>query len=128
MLSRCSFFEMKQVRESPDDDFLGVARKCPAWWKGSHYLSLAPSEELLSAVKRRTIFWNEYIELFRDEICNNPKALELLKAIWKYAQSHNVYLVCWEKTDQDNIYDTRCHTIILMELAERLAKEANWSC
>jgi len=122
---------MKKVRKSPEDTFYCVSRTYPRWfpqWKDSHYLSLAPSKDLLDAHKKGHVFWNEYEKLFLEEIRSSPEALALLKAIWKHAQSKDVYLVCWEKTDTENMLDTRCHTCLLINLAEDLASDENWTC
>ena len=133
MLNRCSFFEIKKIKEPFRDNkedephFYCVARSHPKWWKGSCFPSAMPSKSLLSAIKKGNITWEQYTDIFTQEILSNTKAKSLLKALWKQSQHEEIYLVCWEKTER-NMMDTKCHTILLMEMAESLARDDAWTC
>lgn len=130
MLRRCSYFEIKGIRkdyeeqEKPYPTFYCVALSHPKWWKGKCFSPLAPSARLLGLVKKGKVSWEEYRLTYLAEIMNRKSVRNILMAIWKQAQQEEVFLVCWEKT----IEDTKCHTIILLNLIEQLAVNERWYC
>jgi len=70
---------------------------------------LGPSKELLKDYKENRIDWKEYEKRFREEILNNPKAIEKLKEIKELSKKNDVYLVCYEKNPP-------CHRFILLDI------------
>ncbi|MHA2065287.1 MAG: DUF488 family protein, N3 subclade [Candidatus Thorarchaeota archaeon] len=129
MLDRCSYWEIKGIKKEKGNKakFICVARSHPRWWKGKCFESLAPSKQLLGLIKNNGLSWEEYKAMYLGEIIRRDTTDKLLKAIWKSAQLEDVYLVCWEKTLEDTM-DTKCHTIILIDMINRLAREQVWYC
>lgn len=129
MLKRCSFFEIKKIVKDYGDNvrFRCVARSHPRWWEGECYTKLAPSKSLLDAIKAKRITWDQYIDIYCQEVLGREGAYSLLKALWKQAQNENLYLVCWERSEP-NMMETECHTVLIIEMAEALAVDEKWTC
>jgi uncharacterized protein YeaO (DUF488 family) len=76
--------------------------------------SLSPSWDLIGAVKKGKITWEEYSDKFRAELVKRKVESELIE-IAKQAINHNVYLVCFEKGKE-------CHRFILLDMIKQLAE------
>jgi len=102
MLKETYLARMKQTsKENPDAAFIVVTRSA------GHVLS--PSWNLLNDYKDGRIDWAQYIERFRCEM-ESDSCIAEMKRIWDLSQKRDVYLVCYEKPDEN------CHRHILIEL------------
>ena len=76
---------------------------------------LAPSEELLNKWKNGEIDWEEYKEIFLEDMENPESKARLQKIAEKVAAGKDVRLICYEGEDK------HCHRNILKSLVkERL--------
>lgn len=109
-------------REYPDAEFVVVTRTARS--------VLAPSAELLLSWKSGQISWQEYERRFKGEILSNQTAVDELERIAEtVAGGNDVFLVCYEKTNEEAYQKGEggfCHRFILLDmLAPRvLAKRA----
>lgn len=78
---------------------------------------LSPSPELMSDYRNNKITWDEFTERFKKEM-NTPTIEALLLDIAKQAINEEVYLLCYDKTQN-------CHRIILLDLIKELAAKNN---
>lgn len=74
---------------------------------------LAPSLPLFRDWRGRRITWEEYERRFRDEILNNPQAIEKMREVKQLSEDKDVYLVCHET-------EYPCHRYVLMNLIQGL--------
>jgi len=74
---------------------------------------LSPSWNTLNKYKNGLIDWNGYTEEFLKEM-NNDLCKAEMKKIGEAAKTKDIYLVCFEKPD-DN-----CHRFILLELIKKM--------
>ena len=77
---------------------------------------LGPSKQLLNDYKYKKLSWNVYERRFREEILNNPKAVEELKWLATISKLKDVYLICYEK-------EYPCHRFILIDIINELYLE-----
>ena len=73
---------------------------------------LAPSEDLLNKWKNGEIDWEEYTEIFLEEMENPESQSRLLKIAEKVAKGKDVRLICYEGEGE------QCHRHILQSLVE----------
>ena len=78
---------------------------------------LSPSPELGSDYRFKKITWDEFVVIFKEEM-NTPTVKALLLGIAKQAVNEEVYLVCYDNTQN-------CHRFILMDIIEELANKNN---
>lgn len=93
------------IKNLPDNVVpISIARKTPDWYEGLTYKKLAPPIELLNTYKNGTIYKDEYIDHFYEEVLNklDPYTvwMELKhlceKSLWS---SVDICLVCYEKPE-----------------------------
>lgn len=102
------------LKNYPETDwFICVSRKWP-WFvkknKMDHFLSLAPSQELLDDYKTGMLDWEVYEKRFREEITSSSQAEENLAWIETLdGHEETVRLLCWEKNPP-------CHRFILLDI------------
>jgi uncharacterized protein YeaO (DUF488 family) len=85
------------------------------WWNGGNFekpkFDLAPTRKLYrSFIELKTITWPEYVELFTDEIRNNPKARKALDELSNYKGI--VTLLC--HCPDENL----CHRSLVKQMVE----------
>ena len=78
---------------------------------------LAPSWELLGAVKKGEIDWETYKTRYMEQIQRHPIARRELHRIKHLAETKDVFLVCYERNPK------RCHRSILIEMINALEGE-----
>jgi uncharacterized protein YeaO (DUF488 family) len=76
---------------------------------------LSPSWSLLNDYKQKKITWNEYVSRFKADM-NNLDVTDELRDIAKQSLTKNVYLVCFENSNE-------CHRFILISMILELAKK-----
>lgn len=76
-----------------------------------HIPDLAPSRELLSALKKSQIHWDEYAARYREEM-KSPRAQDLIRRLRGFGDWLDVVLVCYCADEK------HCHRSILLELLE----------
>ncbi len=124
MLFQTYFKNVEKMREEYHAaKFIAVCRErtqwvnpdivCDEWEK-----NLAPSGELLRDWKAHNINWDEYVQRFLAEM-EKPKAQEVMLTIAKEAQTHDVFLVCYEGPGK------HCHRYLLLDLIMKLAVQNN---
>jgi len=77
---------------------------------------LAPSSELLSKWKNEEINWNEYQEIFTDEMKSQESQERLTQIAEKVAEDKDIRLICYEGEDK------HCHRKILKTLVKEKLK------
>ena len=74
---------------------------------------LSPTKFLLYAYKDEAISWQLYEESFRQQILENPKAMQKLREIAELSKTKDVRLICYEKNPP-------CHRFILIDMISDL--------
>jgi len=80
----------------------------PTWFQ---IPDLAPSVRLLTAFQRNRIEWKEFAKRYREEM-KEPKPRDLIRRLRRYAEDHDVVLVCYCREE------ARCHRKLLKEIIE----------
>lgn len=78
---------------------------------------LAPSKELLREWKNKDINWEEYEEIFLEEMANPKSQTRLTQIAKKVAQGKDIRLICYEGEDRP------CHRHILKSMVEEKLKK-----
>jgi len=110
-----------KIKDYPETDWLlCVSQKWP-WFvekdKMSHFISLAPSQNLLDDYKAGGLSWETYKQRFRAEIEVSPQARKDLAWIGiKDTQGETIRLLCWEKNPP-------CHRFILLDIIQSLTSK-----
>lgn len=108
---------LKRVYEpaEPGDGFrLLTMRHWPRGVRKEHVdaweRALAPSRELLSALRENTIDWASYATGYRAEMASQPASLNAIEAVRARAADGTVTLMCWCHDEN------RCHRSLLRDL------------
>jgi len=100
---------------------LCVARGYPFFVKRSkmtHYLSLAPSEDLLDDYKAKKITWEQYTDRFKDEMRSQKWSMYTLKLLKRLSRAGSVIrLLCYEKPPKN------CHRFILLDILNSMEEK-----
>lgn len=72
---------------------------------------LSPSWNLYHKAKRRKVTWDQYKTEFLKEM-NNEKVRDLLEKLRAFAQTRDLYLICYEKDP------THCHRSLVKKLID----------
>jgi len=118
MITEGYFGNLKNYPET--DWFICISRKWPWFVKKdrmSHFLSLAPSQELLDDYKSGICNWEIYENVYRQEIESSDAAMHDIAWIGiKDCQGETVRLMCWEKNPP-------CHRFILLDIIQSLSRK-----
>lgn len=125
VLLETNYKNIKRVRALyPSVRFISVSRYLPYTKDGTPYnpcderdTTLAPSDQLVRAYKRKKITWPEYVLLFKDEM-NTAEAQGAMWIISQRAVKQDICLVCFEGPKDGE----RCHRFLLLDEILSIAK------
>lgn len=108
----------KSIFEKPDPSdgtriliSSGVSNKLKKFPFDEHIGELGPTWDLVSKWKDKEITWEQYTELFLEEM-RNPKSIEKISQLAKRSKEGEVItLLCWEKET-----NPCCHRHIIKEV------------
>jgi uncharacterized protein YeaO (DUF488 family) len=104
----------KVHNEFPDAHFEIVMRAPNSVGLNCGPSELSPSYQLLSQANEGKITFEEYTPLLKQELLNNPKAIQRMQELREIAKSKLVFLVCNEKDPN------QCHRSLLKEWIDHL--------
>lgn len=85
-----------------------IQNKLDAW-----FIDLAPSKLLDEKLDRGLINWNEFSDLYKQEM-NNTFSKSKIKWIKEYSKNKDIVILCFE---EESI--SKCHRHILKEMIEK---------
>ena len=97
------------------ETYFAIVKKLPAGVQKEYVMRgrfnhiLAPSWTLINDWKNAKITWNEYEQRYKDELFNNPEAIQRMLELQELAKTQDVYLICFEKSPRF------CHRSLLLK-------------
>ena len=96
-------------KNAKNPNAVSIAAKCPNWYDGREYKTLAPNYWFLKAYKDGELSEKEYIECYYEEILNKLDAKKVYEEL-----GGDAVILCWGSSEKF------CHRHIV---AEWLSKE-----